>query len=259
MAIRLRKVSGPTIGRENLQIWQRFQRWIDDHSDSAWAFRGLGDQGFALLPTIGRIDHYSLSRERSVLSAFQRRVPQFIDDSGFGAWDHLALAQHHGLPTRLLDWTTNPLVAAYFAVMAEPGTIKRKIGGKMVGVVPPRENVACRIVARRVRQSDVIDPSVDQDPFAIAGVRFLLPRTVSHRIASQNGLFSIHPQPNQSWSAPLAKAADSFDIPGDARRFFQRRLFYLGIDPLYVMGGLDGLGQRLAWQARRSIGLGATK
>jgi hypothetical protein len=248
-----------TIGGENLRIWQAFERWIDDHSNSAWVFRGLGDAGFSLRPTIGRLEHYSLSYERSVLLGFQRRVPQFIDDSNFEAWDHLALAQHHGLPTRLLDWTTNPLVAAYFATTAEPSTIRRKVGVRMVGVVPPHDSVTCRIVARRVRQSEVIDPAIEKDPFDAAGVRFLLPRTISGRIASQNGLFSIHPQPDQAWEAPLEKDANIFDIPGSARGFFQRRLFYLGIDPLYVMGGLDGLGQKLAWQARRSIGMGAIK
>jgi len=252
-------LGGPKRGREQLAEWQRFQNWIDDRSNSAWAFRGLGDTGFPLVPTIGRLDPYSFSREQAVLEAFRRRVSQFIDDSNFGDWDYLALAQHHGLPTRLLDWTTNPLVAAYFAVMASPGAINVEVAGKLTLVVPPQEDVACRIVARRVRNADVIDPTSDSDPFAIAGIRFALPRTISTRIASQNGLFSIHAQPDQPWTPVSAKPADVFDIPGSARGFFQRRLFYLGIDALYIMGGLDGLGQRLAWQARRSIGLGAIK
>lgn len=250
---------GSSLGKERLEIWQRFQRWIDEHSTSAWAFRGLGDKSFALLPSIGRLDLYSLSREQSVLEAFRRRVPQFIDDSSFGEWDHLALAQHHGLPTRLLDWTTNPLVAAYFAVTAPAAAVARSLGGKSVQMTPPNESIDCRIVARRVRQSDVVDPSAERKPFDIPDIRFVLPRTISNRIASQNGLFSIHPEPDVAWTAPLAISHHVFDIPASARTFFQRRLFYLGIDPLYVMGGLDGLGQRLAWQARLGIGLGAIK
>lgn len=108
----------------NLAVWHAFLAWLDGRSQSTWAFRGLGDVGFDLLPNVGRSTNYTPSLERSLLAVFRRRVSQFTDDSGFLEWDFLALAQHHGLPTRLLDWTTNPLVAAYFAVTAHPGRVE---------------------------------------------------------------------------------------------------------------------------------------
>lgn len=245
------------IGNARLRTWQRFQRWIDDHSDSRWAFRGLGDTRFTLTPTIGRIPNYSLSRERSVLASFRRRVPQFAADLGFNSWEYLALAQHHGVPTRLLDWTTNPLVAAYFAASALPAAHDYELDGKAVRAVPDRATVDCRIVATRVRHARVINTERSDDPFGLTDVGFILPRSISSRIGSQSGLFSIHPNPDEAWRDPLTEPDDVFDIPGTDRDFFLKRLFYLGVDPLYLMGGLDGLGGRLAWQAARGIGLGA--
>ncbi|MGN6820635.1 MAG: FRG domain-containing protein [Sphingomonas sp.] len=245
------------LGTNRLANWQRFQRWIDDHSDSAWAFRGLGDTTYDLISTIGRIPNYSAAREQQVLAAFRRRVPQFSSESGFTAWEYLALAQHHGVPTRLLDWTTNPLVAAYFAASASPGSREYRKGGRTVNAVPERTAVDCRIVAVRVRHTRVLDTDALSDPFALSDIGFALPRMISTRIASQSGLFSVHPAPDTPWGEPMSNPTNIFDISGNDRDFFLRRLFYLGVDPLYLMGGLDGLGARSAWQARQGIGLGA--
>lgn len=253
------KVRSTRLGEARLAKWRSFQDWMDDHSESSWVFRGIGDPSFELVPAIGRSSTYSLRREISVLSAFRRRMPQFGHSSGLDRWDELALAQHHGVPTRLLDWTTNPLMAAYFASTALPGAVELTRRRAKITATPAPQHVDCLVVATRVRNARVIDPEVSLDPFALPGVRFLLPRTVSGRIVSQAGLFSIHPNPNEPWMDPMANVAHRFTIPGDMRDFFLRRLFYVGIDPLYAMGGLDGLGARLNWQVIRGIGLGATK
>ena len=245
------------LGNARLQSWQSFLQWVDDHSDSAWAFRGLGDSTYPLLPSVGRISNYSPSKERSVLASFRRRVPQFTTDIGFGEWEYLALAQHHGVPTRLLDWTTNPLVAAYFAASASPDTRQVSYMRKTVAATPERALIDCRVVATRVKHAQVIDIDANADPLKLNDLGFVIPRTISNRIGSQSGLFSVHPSPDQPWLDPLARSANVFDIPGGDRDFFLRRLFYMGVDPLYLMGGLDGLGARAAWQANRGIGLGA--
>jgi FRG domain len=70
------------------------------HSDSRWVFRGLGDKSFDLIPGIGR-GNYSLANERTLLEVFERRAAEFLDVSKMAEWDKIALAQHHGLPTRL--------------------------------------------------------------------------------------------------------------------------------------------------------------
>ncbi|MGH7042258.1 MAG: FRG domain-containing protein [Acetobacteraceae bacterium] len=230
--------------------WSDFMAWIDAHADSRWVYRGLGDATFALIPGIGRVGAYSVAHERTILEIFARRAVEFIDTQRCGAWDLLALAQHHGLPTRLLDWTTNPLVAAFFAVSSRPDPIRPG---------PPGVPAAARVIAWRVAPGGIVDPTMDTDAFALTGIKFVMPRVLTTRITSQGGVFSAHPDPASPWLEPLAQPAHVFGIPSPVRAYFQRRLFYLGLDDQRIMGGLDGLGRRLAWQYTARIGLGAVR
>ena len=239
--------------------WRDFLSWIDAHADSRWVFRGLGDPNFKLMPNVGRSRNYTEAYERALLEIFERRSAEFQREITT-EWDTLALAQHHGLPTRLLDWSKNPLVAAYFAANAQPGAVEVKLAGapEKIFATPDRSAVDALVVAHPVSSRDIIDVKHDQ-PFLREGIVFLLPRSLTIRIVTQGGIFSVHPQPNQPWDGPLSDKRHVFTIPGEMRSFFLARLFYFGIDPQSIMGGLDGLGSRLSWQYSSRTGLGAVR
>ena len=237
--------------------------WLDRHGDSRWVYRGLGDPTFKLIAGAGRVSPYNLASERTIFEIFERRANEFVDTQGRTKWDLLALAQHHGLPTRLLDWTTNPLVAAFFAVSAEPGNIKiaRAAGSTATTAQQHARHVTARVIAWSVTADAVVDSQKDEDPFKIPAVKFLMPRSITTRITTQGGLFSVHPSPDHAWEDPVALKNEPhiFDVPGEMRSYFRRKLFYLGVDDQRIKGGLDGLCGRLNWQYSVNIGMGAVR
>jgi FRG domain len=119
---------------EEAESWDDFVVWAK-RLQGTWGFRGQSDATWTLYPTIdrrlfvrGEAPGISFGRqvptrsyEEQLLFRFQQEAHQhrhyLPDDSDIMSW--LALMQHHGTPTRLLDWTWSPYVAAYFAIENE--------------------------------------------------------------------------------------------------------------------------------------------
>ncbi len=81
---------------------------------SPWAFRGLSDSANRFDTTLMRLGGDYAQLEHHLLRNFMKYAHRDVVER-FSFWHWLSVAQHHGLPSRLLDWTYSPLVAMHFA------------------------------------------------------------------------------------------------------------------------------------------------
>ncbi|WP_128292293.1 FRG domain-containing protein [Afifella aestuarii] len=221
--------------REARESFEQFIRWTHNKSPHRWVFRGHANH-WSLKPSVGRSKRYRIEYEQQLLTDFRRGARPFLKERPESNWDWLAVAQHHGLPTRLIDWTTNPLVACYFATA-------------LVG----RSKQAGEIVAVEVRKIGFYHPEDpgEDDPFDITEPRFIRPPTIAARIGSQRGMFSIHPEPDKAWY--IGGKSERFEISHDHKDEFRRLLHAMGVDDASLMADLDGLAKMLRWRFENGL------
>jgi len=167
-----------------------FHKVIEDYSGSNFLFRGHTNFEWNLLPKIGRPEFRKtvpkIFKEEYVLNSWKRYASHFIIKQPVDDWDWISLSQHHGLATRLLDWTKNPLIALFFA------TCDFNIDKDGSVFIFDFNN-------------DGINTQV-AGPFDINRSGVFFPKGISARIISQRGVFSISNKPEK----PLDKLLSNY-------------------------------------------------
>jgi len=119
----------PKTFTEYVDIVDKFQ---SRHNHSIW-YRGCGKSKYKLIPSFYRhlnikdIKKRDDNLENKLMTRFKQRSIPFHNKSLEKEWEALFFMQHSGVPTRLLDWTENPFIAFYFAVMSAEYKYKKKI------------------------------------------------------------------------------------------------------------------------------------
>lgn len=203
-----------------------------------WIYRGQTDHAWPLAPQILRQDfkqwrawHPGLKatdQEQELMRAFKvAAIAHTPHGPPSDDWSWLALAQHHGLATRLLDWSYNPQVALYFAVRQPESA-----SDSAVWCYKPSDTAPTASEIER--------------PYAAASIVFFEPPHVSPRISVQSGCFTSHPidRPDQPWDGVLVQLV----IPKAARAQVRRELFRVGVHEQGLFPDLDGLARQTNWR-----------
>lgn len=228
----------------------KIQRFSSD-----FVFRGLSRTTHGLQPSLNRKCPNKLELERNLLRNFKKYASQEIS-SHENLWDILSLAQHHGLPTRLLDWTFSPFIAAHFAT---EDTDKFDIDGAIwaLNFVEchshlPRElstilleedakGFSTEMLGKPVRTFEqLLSLGSGDSAFPV----FFEPPAIDSRIVNQYALFSVMSDPNvtiDSWLKNHEAYYFRIIIPASVKHEIRDKLDQINITERIIYPGLDGL------------------
>ena len=220
---------------------------------SPFVYRGLSDKNYDLRTTLTRLGGMYDTLEGHLLRNFRKYAHQGFTSSS-SVWNWMAIAQHHGLPTRLLDWTYSPYIALHFATT---NILKYNVDGVIwsVNYVTSRANLPTKLrdvlsnegsnvfspemldmVCRSLKEFD----SLQENPFVL----FLEPPSLDDRIVNQHALFSMMSGAKEVLDEWLVNQQDKFFriiIPAELKWEIRDKLDQANITERVLFPGLDGL------------------
>jgi len=251
----------------NITSFQDFIEEVDKGTPGAltslW-FRGVGSANYQLSPSIHRHSNVTnietlFSMENRLLTRYKERSVPYLASQVRDSWELLFLMQHYSVPTRLLDWTENPLIALFFAL----SSAKRNPDGgydddAAVWVLSPAKwnqtvfrhqsylGGALSPSDTMVNQSYAIgsDPRyINEHPVAILGIHN------SPRIVAQRGSFTLFGKS----LTPMEETFVSHEFPDDALmklvvpaaiiKVLLHKLVWMGISDSVIYPDLEGLAK----------------
>lgn len=238
-----RTAENPPSRVENWSDLSKLIEYFSYFSAHDWLFRGVTDAGHALVAKVGREKTrglkkdlkskvskrvpYRLADERGVFTMFKSQALSHIQRAPTTQLEWLALAQHFGMPTRLLDWTESILVAAWFAV-------------EKAGVKENKADAAIWIT----KGVPALDTDNTGDPFEIKAPGVYRPAHISPRISAQASVLMLCPTPTKEVKL---KFAHKVTIAREVEFTIKKRLNACGVNRRLLFPDLAGLAEHLTW------------
>jgi hypothetical protein len=232
-------------------------------------YRGHSDAGFRLIPSIarpqsfaGRVATLTSRQEARLLHRFRRRACTHVGEA-MTAGQAIFLARHHGLPTRLLDWTAHALFALHFACTRDAGSggrdaavwaMLRREDSHDVDAFDLKEvRDEAGLFGLHFRRRDKSEPP--PHPSDTHAVKIVHPLHDSSRLSAQEAAFTLHADP---WTDLEELAGREFSetnldverllrwiVPRQQKLRITRELYGLGISHHLVYPDLDGIARSL--------------
>jgi FRG domain len=224
---------------------------------SPWAFRGLSCADYPLSTTLMRLGGSYDKLERHLLRNFMKYAHRDVVERD-SYWHWLAVAQHHGLPTRLMDWTHSPMVATHFATS---DTDQYRVDGvvwcinyegcrnllpadfRQVLDLEGANTLTTEMLAQVVKSVAELDKA-SPEPF----LTFVEPPSMDDRIVNQFALFSVMSRSTlglDTWIERHPELCRKIIIPAELKWEIRDKLDQSNITERVLFPGLDGLGSWL--------------
>jgi hypothetical protein len=257
----LRAAPVPTI---SIGSWGEFRALIDQGRFRSWGFRGQPHADWGLWSSLSRHLQYArvhpsawARQEERILRVFERKAhlwvnPQPAEGNSF---EWLALMQHHGAPTRLLDMTWSPYVALFFAL--DRGAARSAVWAfdvARINAMPAqlRDGQTIDVAAGSIRERGSFETHFLRQsvPFVVVGE----PHAMHRRLIAQSSTFMIPSVLDRSIDAILGAydgepLVTKLELDTTAMRAEALHALYLmNITPATLFPDLDGLGRSLAYE-----------
>ena len=233
-------------------------------------YRGLSDASYTLKTSLYRSVYNNLRTERSILRNFAKYAANidshFEDTSTFAIWRQMVLGQHHGLPTRLLDWSQSPLVGLFFAVNYHVPDNKDKETEKSKScalwqIDPWEINFMYPDKYKNILRDELFftlkmleDNEITLDEVDENGIPILMePPSIDQRIINQYSCFAVLPAGVEDMEDFLRRTNNSvkYIIPSNLHIEIGRMLDICNVGERVLFPGLDGVCMNIARYKRR--------
>ncbi|MFJ7841288.1 FRG domain-containing protein [Lysinibacillus sphaericus] len=253
---------------------KKFARWIDLQEElfnferglvhnrfrTSLAYRGVGDAEYDLKTSLMRLENDTA--EKHLLRNFKKYAGKELNYND-NVWELLAVAQHYGLPTRLLDWSFSPYVALHFATSdtskyKKDGAIwcmditkvNELLPAELKGILNKEGSHVFTVELLKdysLEQFDNLKSTEDNKDFIVC----LEPPSIDERIVNQYAMFTIISDNNKKLDELMKEQPNDIYtkiiIPKELKMEIRDKLDQANISERIIYPGLEGIS---AWLKR---------